>query len=170
MFVNIMYNMRACDAIFRKLSERMAKIYLKVCLLFNYMLHVLHKLPYDRRRKAYRLSQMIKRSFQHTALASCQFAVVQRCPVSHALYRNLKLHPTTTLFPKVSRGPIVAPSPLLDWIKTHHISKFSWSWVKQKINKVQQKPICSKLKFISWSRSYAWKGSSLTNRSCYRHF
>ena len=49
----------------------MAKIISK-CLLLNYMLHVLHKLPHDRRRKAYHLSQMIKRSF----LSSCQFAVV----------------------------------------------------------------------------------------------
>ena len=36
-------------------------------VLINYIWHILHKLPYDRRRKAYRLSQMIKRSFQHTA-------------------------------------------------------------------------------------------------------
>ena len=96
------------------------------------MLHVLHKLPHDRRRKAYHLSQMIKRSF----LSSCQFAVVQRCPVSRALYRSLNLHPTTTLFPKVSRGPIVAHSLLLEF-KTPHISKFSWPCVKQKINKVE---------------------------------
>ena len=47
----------------------------------------------------------------------------------------INLHPTTTLFPKVSRGPIVAHSPLLEF-KTPHISKFSWSWVKQEINKV----------------------------------
>ena len=125
MFVNIICN------ILSKLSERMAKIISK-CLLLNYMLHVLHKLPHDRRRKAYHLSQMIKRSF----LSSCQFAVVQRCPVSRALYRSLNLHPTTTLFPKVSRGPIVAHSPLLEF-KTPYISKFSWSSVKQKINKVE---------------------------------
>ena len=50
------------------------------------MVHVLHKMPYDRRRKAYRLPQMIKRSFQHklTALlllssVAGQFVVVQRC-------------------------------------------------------------------------------------------
>ena len=61
-----MCNMQACDKILWKLSERMAKIISK-CLLLNYMLHVLHKLPHDRGRKAYRLSQMIKRSFQHTA-------------------------------------------------------------------------------------------------------
>ena len=64
-----------------------------------------------------------------------QFAVFQRCPFSRALYRNLNLHPTTTLFPKVLRGPIVAHSPLFEF-KTPHISKFSWSWVKRKINKV----------------------------------
>ena len=89
------------------------------------MLHVLRKLPYDRRRKAYRLSQMIGIHF-NILLSSFQFAVVQRCPVSRALYRSLNLHPTTTLFPKVSRDPIVAHSPLLKF-KTPHISKFSWS-------------------------------------------
>ena len=38
-------------------------------VLINYVLHILHKLPYrpyNRRRKTYRLPQMIKRSFQHT--------------------------------------------------------------------------------------------------------
>ena len=62
------------------------------------------------RRMAYRLSQMIKLSFQYTA-------------------SFLNLHPTTTLFPTVSRGPIVAHNPLFEF-KTPHISKFSWSWVK----------------------------------------
>ena len=74
------------------------------------MLHVPQKMPYDRRRMAYRLSQMIKLSFQHTA-------------------SFLNLHPTTSLFPTVSRGPIVAHNPLFEF-KTPHISKFSWSWVK----------------------------------------
>ena len=53
---------------------------------------------------------MIKRSFQHTAFflwpvdsSSSEDVHVH----SRALYRNLNLHPTTTLFPKVSRGPIV---------------------------------------------------------------
>ena len=99
--------------------------HLKVFLLLNYMLHVLHKLPHYRRRKAYCLSQMIKRSFQHTAF----FLSIRRRPkmfICCALYRNLNLHPTTTLFPKVSRGPIVAHSPLRE-LKTSHISKFSCS-------------------------------------------
>ena len=77
------------------------------------MLHVPNKMPYDRKRKAYRLSQLIlKRSFfQHTAFI-------------------LNLHPTTPMFPTVSRGPIVvAHNPLFEF-KTPHISKFSWSWVK----------------------------------------
>ena len=90
-------------------------------VLISYMLHILHKLPYNRRRKAYRLSQMIKRSFQQDVH-------------SGTLYRNLinlQLHPTTTLFPKVLRGPMVAHSRLFEF-KTPHISKFSWSWVKQK--------------------------------------
>ena len=43
--------------------ERMAKS--QSLLIFNYMVHVLCKMPYDRRTKAYRLPQMIKRSFQH---------------------------------------------------------------------------------------------------------
>ena len=101
----------------------------------NFLLHILHKLPYSRRRKAHRLSQMIKRSFQHTAF----FLWPVNSPSSKdfhsgALYRNLinfQLHPTSTLFPKVSRGPTVAHSRLFEF-KTPHISKFSWSWVKQK--------------------------------------
>ena len=40
-----------------------------------------------------------------------RFVVVQGCPPSRALHGlpklTLNLHPTTTLFPKVSRGPIV---------------------------------------------------------------
>ena len=76
------------------------------------MLHVLHKMPFDRRRMAYRLSQMIKLSFQHIAFF-------------------LNLHPTTTLSPTVSRGPIVAHNPLFEF-KTPHISKFSWLWVKHR--------------------------------------
>ena len=100
-----------------------------------YMLHILHKLPYSRRRKAYRLSQMIKRSFQHTAFFLWPVNSPSSKDVhSGALYRNLinlQLHPTSTLFPKVSRGPTVAHSRLFEF-KTPHISKFSWSWVKQK--------------------------------------
>ena len=60
-----------CEKTFRMIGEN----YLK-CLLLNYMVHVLHKLPHDRRRKAYRLSQMIKRSFQHTAF----FLSIRRRP------------------------------------------------------------------------------------------
>ena len=41
----------------------------------------------------------------------------------------LNLHQTTTLFPTVPRGPIVAHNPLFEF-KTLHISKFLWSWVK----------------------------------------
>ena len=104
-------------------------------VLITYMLHILHKLPYNRRRKAYRLPQMIKRSFQHTTfflwpVNSPSSKDVHSC----ALYRNLinlQLHPTSTLFPKVLRGPTVAHSRLFEF-KTPHISKFSWSWVKQK--------------------------------------
>ena len=117
MFVNILCNMQACDNIFRKLSERMGK--LSQDLLINYMLHILHKLPYDRRRKAYRLSQMIKRSFQHTAFFLWPVNSPSSKDVqSGALYRNLinlQLHPTTTLFPKVSRGPTVAHSRLFEF-------------------------------------------------------
>lgn len=114
--------------------------YLKVCLLFNYICCMFstkcHTPPYDRRRKAYRLSQMIKRSCQHTTFFLWPVKSPSSKDVhSRTLYRNLNLHPTTTLFPKVSRGPIVAHSPLFEF-KTPHISKFSWSWVKRKINKV----------------------------------
>ena len=49
--------------------ERMAKSQRLLGLLFSYMVHVLHEIPYDRRRKAYRLPQMIKRSFQHKLTA-----------------------------------------------------------------------------------------------------
>lgn len=68
MFVSIMCNMQACD-IFRELSDRTNGEISKLYLLFNYMVHVLHKMPYDRRRKAYRLPHMIKRSFQHKLTA-----------------------------------------------------------------------------------------------------
>ena len=104
-------------------------------VLISYMLHILHKLPYNRRRKAYRLSQMIKRSFQHTTFVLWPVNSPSSKDVhSGALYRNLinlQLHPTSTLFPKVSKGPRVAHSRLFEF-KTPHISKFSWSWVKQK--------------------------------------
>ena len=69
MFVSIMCNMQACD-IFRELSDRTNGEISKFTLLFNYMVHVLHKMPYDRRKKAYRLPQMIKRLFQHSLLLS----------------------------------------------------------------------------------------------------
>ena len=114
--------------------------YLKMCLSIIccqklLMLHILHKLPYDRRRKAYRLSQMITRSFQYTAFFLWPVNSPSSKDVhSGALYRNLinlQLHLTTTLFPKVLRGPTVAHSRLFEF-KTPHISKFSWSWVKQK--------------------------------------
>ena len=121
-----------CDNIFRKLSERMAKVISRCA--FQLYVHILHKLPQDRRRKVYRLSQMIKRSFQHTAFFPWSVNSPSYTDVhSRALYRNLNvlLHPTTTLFPKVSRGPMVAHSTLFEF-KTPHISKFSWSWVKQK--------------------------------------
>ena len=59
---------------------------LKVYLLFNYMVHVLHKMPYDRRRKAYRLPQMIKRSFQHKLTAFfCGRSIRRRPKMSIAL-------------------------------------------------------------------------------------
>ena len=109
-----------------------------ICCQKLLMLHILHKLPYDRRRKAYRLSQMITRSFQYTAFFLWPVNSPSSKDVhSGALYRNLitlQLHrsyPTSTLFPKVSRGPTVAHSRLFEF-KTPHISKFSWSWVKQK--------------------------------------
>ena len=80
MFVSIMCNMQACD-IFRELSDRTNGE-----LLFNYMVHVLHKMPYDRRRKAYRLPQMIKRSFQHKLTAFfCGPSIRRRPKMSIAL-------------------------------------------------------------------------------------
>ena len=104
-------------------------------VLINYILHILPELLYDRTRRAYRLSQMIKRSFQHTAVFLWPVNSPSSKDVhSGALYRNLinlQLHLTTTLFPKVLRGPTVAHSRLFEF-KTPHISKFSWSWVKQK--------------------------------------
>ena len=55
------------------------------------MLHVLHKLPYNRRRKAYRLSQMIKRSFQHTAF-SCGRSIRCRPKLSiAAIFMHLSM-------------------------------------------------------------------------------
>ena len=68
-FANIMSNMQVClicRQYFPKTFRTNGENYLKVCLLFNYMLHVLHKLPYDRRRKAHRLSQMIYKAFIST--------------------------------------------------------------------------------------------------------
>ena len=91
----------------------MAKIYQKcayysiICCMFHTKCHTI-----GGGHLAYRLSQMIKLSFQHKLTASF-----------------LNLHPTTTLFPTVSRGPIVAHNPLFEF-KTPHTSKFSWSWVK----------------------------------------
>ena len=74
------------------------------------MLHVPHKMPYDRKRRLTICHSWSWRvHFQHTAFI-------------------LNFHPTTTLFPTVSRGPIVAHNPLFEF-KTPHISKFSWSWV-----------------------------------------
>ena len=78
---------------------------------------------------------MIKRSFQHTAFFLWPVNSPSSKDVhSGALYRNinLQLHPTTTLFPKVSSwgGPMAAHSPLFVF-KTPHTSKFSWPWVKQ---------------------------------------
>ena len=74
-------------------------------VLINYIWHILHKLPYDRRRKAYRLSQTRKRSFQHTAFFLWSVNSPSSIDVhSCALYRNLinllinlQLHPTSTL-------------------------------------------------------------------------
>ena len=70
-------------------------------LLINRILHILHNLLYDRRRKAYRLSQMIKRLFQHTAffLWPVNSPTSSKDVHSGALYRNvnLQLHPTITL-------------------------------------------------------------------------
>ena len=44
------------------------------------MVHVLHKMPYNRRRKAYRLPQMIKRSFQQklTAAFFCGWSEIDK--------------------------------------------------------------------------------------------
>ena len=67
-----------CD-IFRELSDR-TNGEISVYLLFNYMVHVLHKLPYDRSRKAYRLPQMIKRSFQHKLTAFFCGRSIRRLP------------------------------------------------------------------------------------------
>ena len=145
MFVNIMCNMQSCDNIF---SESIPNEWRKLSqdVLINYMLHILHKLPCDKRRKAYRLSQMIKRSFQQTAFLLLPVNSPSSKDVHRStLYRNLNLqfHPTTSLFPKVLRSPMVAHSPLFEF-KTPHILKFSWSGVKHY-------PICCKL--ISWSQS-----------------
>ena len=104
-------------------------------VLNNYIWHILHKLPYDRRRKAYRLSQTRKRSFQHTAFFLWSVNSPPSIDVhSGALHLNLQLHPTTTLFPKAQRGPMIAHtcSPLFAF-KTPRISKFSWSWVKESL-------------------------------------
>ena len=102
--------MQACD-IFRKRSEQMAKIISKcayysiICCMFHTKCHTI-----GGGTVTVCTTEMIKRWFQHTAFF-------------------LNLHPTTTLFPTVSRGPIVAHNPLFE-LKTPHISKFSWSWVK----------------------------------------
>ena len=133
MFVNIMCNMQACKYIFRKLSEWMAKIISKcayysiICCMFSTSYHKIGggRLTICQRWWSVHFNILI---------SSYQFTVVQRCPFSRALYWNLNLQPTTTLFPKVSRGPIVAHSQLLEF-KTPHISKFLWSWVKQKSTK-----------------------------------
>ena len=89
---------------------------LKECLLSNYyncMLQLLHKMLYDMRRKAYLLSQMINRSFQHTAFFLWPVdssSSKDACPPSRALHGlpklNLNLHPTTTLFRRLKR-PVV---------------------------------------------------------------
>ena len=44
------------------------------------------------------------RLFQHTAFFLWPVDSSSKDVHSRALYRNLNLHPTTTLFPKVSRG------------------------------------------------------------------
>ena len=100
--------MQACD-IYQKLPNKWQKLSQSVLIIQLYVA-CFFKMPYDRRRKAYYLSHMIKRSFQHTAFI-------------------VKLHPTTTLFPTVSRGPIVAHNPLFEF-RTPHISKFTCLWVK----------------------------------------
>ena len=109
--------------------------YLTMCLSIICCIFSTNCRPHDRRRKAYRLSQMIKRSFQYTAFFLWPVNSPSSKDVhSRTLYRNLnlQLHPTT-LFPKVSRGPMVAHSPLFEF-KRPHISKFSWSWVKRRKN------------------------------------
>ena len=104
--------MQACD-IFRKLSERMAKIISKcayysiICCMFHTKCH------------------MIGRG----RLTVCHSSA-DKAFISTITAFILNLHPTTTLFPTVSRGPIVAHNPLFEF-KTPHISKFSWSWVKR---------------------------------------
>ena len=80
MFVSIMCNMQARD-IFRELSDRAnGEISKFTNLLFNFMVHVLHKMPYDRRRKAYCLPQMIKRPFQHELTAFFCDRSIRRLP------------------------------------------------------------------------------------------
>ena len=62
--------------------ERLAKS--QSLLIIQYMVHVLHKMPYD--RKAYRLPQMIKRSFQHKLTAFfCGRSIRRRPKMSIAL-------------------------------------------------------------------------------------
>ena len=132
-----MCNMQACDNIFRKLSERMAKTISRCAYQFFV---------------AYSPQTTIQQEEEGSPVVPDDKAFISTycfLPVagpnspsskdfhSGALYRNLinfQLHPTSTLFPKVSRGPTVAHSRLFEF-KTPHISKFSWSCVKQKISK-----------------------------------
>ena len=70
---------------------------LKGCLFlnyYNYMLQVLHLMPYNKRKRAYLLSQMINRSFQHTAffLSSVDWSSSIRCPLSWGSSRFTKIN------------------------------------------------------------------------------
>ena len=54
--------------------KRMVKS--QIYSLFNYMVHVLHKMPYNRRRKAYRSPQMKTRSFQHKLTETTEYRAI----------------------------------------------------------------------------------------------
>ena len=104
-------------------------------------------MTYDKKRKAYLLSQMINSSFQQTAFflwPEDPSSSKNACLPSRALYGlpklNLNLHPTTTLFRRLSRGP-----KSVIYIQTQHVSKFSRSWVElDKLNEVPCQPIYSR--------------------------
>ena len=77
-------------------------------------------------RRAFRLSQMIRRSFQHTAFFLW--------PVNSSSFKDVQPKPPSNNH-SVSKSFERPHSPLFA-LKTPQISKFSWSWVKHKINEV----------------------------------